>query len=64
MKVSIVEGCIGCGLCAETCPNVFIMDDDGFAKVQTQPSPEEEAGANEAAKNCPVSVIVIDGEQQ
>ncbi|MBQ1820772.1 MAG: ferredoxin [Clostridia bacterium] len=25
------EGCIGCGLCEGTCPEVFHMTDDGIA---------------------------------
>ena len=27
------DGCISCGLCAETCPEVFRMADDGIAEV-------------------------------
>ena len=46
MKVFIDRsGCISCGLCAETCPEVFHMADDGLA---------------EAADSCPVSVIHIE----
>ena len=53
MKVSIDrDGCIGCGLCTETCPEVFKMGSDGFAEVAAEPTPE-----NEAADGCPVSVI-------
>ena len=31
MKYFVNDGCIGCGLCAGTCPNVFSMSDDGVA---------------------------------
>lgn len=57
MHVSIEPGCIGCGLCASTCPAVFEMDADGLAKVAVQPGPAEEQAAREAAENCPVQVI-------
>lgn len=58
MKVKIDrDGCIGCGLCAATCPEVFRMADDGLAEVAAAPSPDAEDGAKEAADNCPVQVI-------
>ena len=31
MKYVVNEGCIGCGLCAGTCQEVFSMGDDGLA---------------------------------
>ena len=31
MKYIVNEGCIGCGLCEGTCPEVFHMTDDGIA---------------------------------
>ena len=49
MHVSIEPGCIGCGLCASTCPAVFEMDADGLAKVAVQPVPAVEQAAREAA---------------
>jgi ferredoxin len=52
------EGCISCGLCAETCPEVFKMAEDGFAEVCVDNVPEKaEERAVEAQENCPVSVI-------
>lgn len=62
MKASIDrDGCIGCGLCADTCPEVFRMADDGLAEVYTDPVPANaEDSASEAADGCPVSVITVE----
>lgn len=58
MKVTIDRsGCIGCGLCAGTCPKVFRIGEDGLAEVCAQPSAEEESDVREAEESCPVSVI-------
>lgn len=61
MNVTIErDGCISCGLCAETCPEVFRMAEDGLAEVYAKPTEELEDGAKDAAENCPVSVIIIE----
>lgn len=58
MKVTIDRsGCIGCGLCAGTCPEVFRMDDEGKAETYAQPDKDSEDAAKEAEENCPASVI-------
>lgn len=54
------DGCIGCGLCADTCPEVFCMDDANIAEVCGDITDENQAGAQEAANDCPVSVIEIE----
>ena len=55
------SGCISCGLCAETCPEVFEMADDGIAEVHQESVPEEvEDRAIEAQDGCPVSVITVE----
>ncbi len=55
------DGCIGCGVCAATCPTVFEMDDENLAKVICDEIPsnalEEAAEARDA---CPVSVISLE----
>ncbi|MCX7773038.1 MAG: ferredoxin [Clostridia bacterium] len=57
------DGCISCGLCPSTCPQVFRMADDGLAEVYVDEIPEDvEDMAVEAADGCPVSVIHIEEE--
>lgn len=58
-KYRVTEGCIGCGLCEESCPEVFSMTDEGVAKAtETEVPAECETAAAEAMDGCPVGVIV------
>lgn len=61
MKATIDrDGCIGCGLCADTCPAVFRMAEDGLAEAHQETVPADaEAAAVEAMDACPVSVITV-----
>lgn len=55
------DGCIACGLCASTCPEVFRMADDGYAEVYVDEVPQEcEDAAVEAQEGCPTSVIKVE----
>lgn len=54
------DGCIGCGMCAATCPDVFRIADDGLAEVYTEPTKDVEGAVHEAAESCPVEVIHVD----
>lgn len=62
MKVNIDRsGCVSCGLCEDTCPEVFQMGDDGLAEAIVEIVPEElEEKAIEAQDGCPVSVITVE----
>ena len=62
MKADIdQDGCVSCGLCVETCPEVFRMGDDGPAEVYVETVPSDaESSASEAQDNCPVSVITVE----
>lgn len=54
------DTCTGCGLCADTCPEVFEMD-DAVAKVIVDEVPEDAADkCREAADNCPVEAITVE----
>jgi len=61
MRVTVdEESCIGCELCAETCPEVFEMADDK-AGAKLDEVPEEFADTcREAAEDCPVEAIQIE----
>jgi len=53
------DSCIGCGLCAETCPEVFEMKDDvAVVKVEAIPTDAEDP-CKQAAEGCPVDAITI-----
>jgi len=54
-----VDECIGCGNCAEICPEVFgLNEDEGKAYVSKEDGGDLEC-AGEAAAACPVSCITI-----
>lgn len=57
MKFRVNENCIGCGLCANTCPEVFHMN-DGVAVADPNPvDPAQAEAATTARDGCPVSAI-------
>jgi ferredoxin len=53
--------CTGCGLCEETCPSVFKLDEDEGVCKAANPNPEGEdlECAKQAAEECPVEAISI-----
>lgn len=60
MKAVIDQSaCVGCGLCADTCPDVFEMD-NGIAKVIADPVPANaQDSCKEATDACPVEAIKL-----
>ncbi|MFH1753004.1 MAG: ferredoxin [Candidatus Omnitrophota bacterium] len=61
MKALIDEElCTGCGLCADSCPEVFEMQDDkAIVKGGSVPASASDS-AKDAAANCPVEAIKVD----
>ena len=51
------DKCIGCGLCANLCPEVFMMK-DGKA-VGGKVDAKNMKSAKESAESCPVEAITI-----
>ncbi len=60
MKVKVDDTCTACGLCVDTCPEVFQMGDDiAQAIVQEVPAEHEEA-VQQAADECPSESIIVE----
>lgn len=51
------DTCIGCGLCVDTCPEVFQLNADGKAEAIADTTDENRSGILEAIDNCPVNAI-------
>ena len=60
MNVRIEDNCTACGLCVDTCPEVFEMG-DSIAQVIASTVPVElEETVQQAADECPVEAIVVE----
>ena len=59
MRAFVNDNCIGCGLCAGTCPDVFQMTDEGRAQALADVPVQWETEAQAAADACPVDAIEI-----
>lgn len=57
MKAKVNEGCISCGACVSTCPEVFRFNDEDVAEAYADVTEETKEAAEEARDSCPVSVI-------
>ena len=58
MKYSVNDRCIGCALCCDACPEVFVMTGEGVATVHDQPEDGVVmAKADAALAGCTVDAI-------
>jgi len=56
MKVSVdVATCVGCGLCEQSCPEVFEVQGDGIVHMKAQACATH--NLKEVAGQCPVNAI-------
>lgn len=62
MKVTVDdERCRGHAVCCTLCPEVFTLNDDGYAEVVTPEVPAEfQAAVRDAETNCPEHAITVD----
>ncbi len=60
MRVSIEDTCTACGLCCDTCPEVFEMGEDRAQVIVVEVPAEYEDAVQQAADECPVESIIVE----
>jgi ferredoxin len=60
MKVRIDDNCTACGLCVDTCPEVFAMGDSKAEVIVENVPAELEETVQQAADECPVEAILVE----
>jgi len=60
MKARIEDTCTACGLCVDTCPDVFEMGDDVARVTVDQVPAEHEDAVQQAADECPAEAIITE----
>ncbi|MDB6060604.1 MAG: ferredoxin [Verrucomicrobiaceae bacterium] len=54
------SACCGYGVCAEICPEIYLLDDNGIVVLATDTVPEGlEESAREGAAACPQNALEI-----
>ncbi len=61
MRAVVTDDCISCGLCVDTCPEVFEMVSSEKATIKTDMVPPEfEVAVRDACELCPVDAIILE----
>ena len=60
MKVTIEDTCTACGLCVDTCPDVFEMGPDIAQVIVNEVPTELKDAVEQAADECPAESIVVE----
>ena len=60
MKVRIEDSCTACGLCVDTCPDVFEMGADVAQVIADVVPAEFEDSVQQAADECPSESIIVE----
>ena len=60
MRVRIDDECTACGLCVDTCPEVFELGDEIARVLVDEVPPEHEEDVQQAAEECPVEAIIVE----
>lgn len=60
MKVRIENSCTACGLCVETCPEVFQIGGQIAEVTADEVPPQFEDAVQQAADECPVEAIEVE----
>jgi len=60
MLVRIEDTCTACGLCVDTCPEVFDLGDEMAIVIVDEVPAEYEDAVQQAADECPVEAIIAD----
>ena len=60
MRVRIEDTCTACGLCVDTCPEVFDLGDEMAEVIADEVPPELEDAVQKAADDCPVEAIIVE----
>jgi ferredoxin len=61
MKVRVKDDeCVGDGVCAELCPEIFKMEGDLAVVKKEDVPPELEDLVRKAAESCPVDAMFLD----